>query len=325
MRGPDTPLKPAAGTYRIALLGDSFIEAFEVPYQQTVGEVVERRLSAARGTPVEVLNFGVGGYGTTQELLTLRHEVWKYSPDLILLAVTTGNDISDNYRPLSQGSYRPFYEYQGSRLVLDTTFLGSSEYRSRTLWTRRLLGLVNHSRLVQLVNRVRHTRRKGDRQANVRRPGRRAGTAGRSADATQHAGVAGGLAGHRGSAPSDAGRVSRQEHAVGCRHADGGIQVTPLPTRKSDSSQLGAKDLVLSRAATGGVRGARGNSGVEPGAPRWPGRPRSEGLFPCLSRTASASGTGAPGHEAAGELIAAWLARTDLRSQAGALNKLSSQ
>ena len=95
-------LKHPAGTLRIALLGDSYIEAFEVPFEKTAGEVLERRLSALRGTPVEVLNFGEGGYGTGQELLTLQHEVWKYSPDLVLLALTPSNDISDNYRPLKR-------------------------------------------------------------------------------------------------------------------------------------------------------------------------------------------------------------------------------
>ena len=65
-RGPDVQLEHPPGTLRIALLGDSFIEAFEVPFDSTVGEVVERRLTALRGSPVEVLNFGNGGYGTTQ-------------------------------------------------------------------------------------------------------------------------------------------------------------------------------------------------------------------------------------------------------------------
>lgn len=164
MRGPDVPLAHAPGTFRIALLGDSFIEAFEVPFDSTVGEVMARRLSALRGSPVEVLNFGVGGYGTTQELLTLRNQVWKYAPDLVVLAVTTGNDVTDNYQPLSQGAYRPYYVYQGERLVLDTSFLRSKEYRSRAVWTRRLLGVVQRSSLVQLINRVRHVSRKSERQ-----------------------------------------------------------------------------------------------------------------------------------------------------------------
>jgi len=37
MRGPDALLAKPPGTYRIARLGDSFIEAFEVPYDSTVG------------------------------------------------------------------------------------------------------------------------------------------------------------------------------------------------------------------------------------------------------------------------------------------------
>jgi hypothetical protein len=163
-RGPDVALEHPPGTLRIALLGDSFIEAFEVPFDSTVGEVVERRLSARLGRPVEVLNFGNGGYGTTQEYLALHHEVWKYSPDLILLAVTTGNDISDNYRPLRRGNYVPYHVFQGDRLVLDTSFVQAKDYRSRALWTRRLLGVVSNSRLAQLINRVRHLRVKDERQ-----------------------------------------------------------------------------------------------------------------------------------------------------------------
>ena len=163
-RGPDFVLKHPPGTLRVALLGDSFIEAFEVPFDSTVGQVVRRRLSALLKRPVEVLNFGQGGYGTTQEYLTLQHEVWKYSPDLVLLAVTTGNDISDNSRALRRGNYVPYQVFKGNRLVLDSSFTHARDYRSRALWTRRMLWVVTHSRLAQLVNRVRHLRVKGERQ-----------------------------------------------------------------------------------------------------------------------------------------------------------------
>jgi hypothetical protein len=163
-RGPEIAPAHPAGTYRIALLGDSFIEAFEVPFEKTVGEVIARRLAALSGRPVQVLNFGHGGYGTTQEMLTLEHEVWRYSPDLVLLAVTTGNDISDNYRPLKRSDYVPYFVFHGSDLVLDTSFAESRGYQSRALWTRRLLTVVQHSRLAQLINRARHLGRRGERQ-----------------------------------------------------------------------------------------------------------------------------------------------------------------
>lgn len=163
-RGPETTVKPAPGTFRIALLGDSYIEAFEVPFDETVGELLESRLATRWGTPVEVLNFGHGGYGTAQELLTLQHEVWKYSPDLVLLAVTTGNDISDNYRSLKRSDYVPYYVFRGDSLVLDSSFVQSSGFRSRARWTRRLLVVVQHSRLAQLINRSRRLNRKEERQ-----------------------------------------------------------------------------------------------------------------------------------------------------------------
>jgi hypothetical protein len=167
-RGPDIALGRSPGTIRVALLGDSFIEAFEVPFEKTFGEVLARRLSTLLGTPVEVLNFGHGGYGTTQELLTLQHEVWKYSPDLILLGMTLGNDISDNYRPLKQSDYVPYHVFRDTTLQLDSSFLQSRGYQSRALWTRNLLGLVQHSRLVQVVNRARHLRRRTEhRRRNV--------------------------------------------------------------------------------------------------------------------------------------------------------------
>src|SRR5205814_6625220 len=54
------------------------------------------------GKKIEVLNFGVSGYGTAQELLTLREQVWKYSPDIVMLAITTNNDITDNLRALKK-------------------------------------------------------------------------------------------------------------------------------------------------------------------------------------------------------------------------------
>ena len=62
-------------TVRIAVLGDSFAEAMHVPMEQTFWSLLERKLEECHAFPgkhVEVLNFGVSGYGTAQELMTLR-------------------------------------------------------------------------------------------------------------------------------------------------------------------------------------------------------------------------------------------------------------
>src|SRR5262249_58104006 len=94
---------------RIAVLGDSFIEAVHVPYEQSVCAVLQQELaqhcSVAPRQQVEVLNFGMTAYGTAQELLTLREEVWRYAPDVVVLALFTGHDLSDNSAVLDSGSY----------------------------------------------------------------------------------------------------------------------------------------------------------------------------------------------------------------------------
>jgi hypothetical protein len=120
-RGPETTIAKPAGTVRIAVLGDSFTEAQQVPEDSTFSAVIARSVAACpalRGRKVEVLNFGVNGYGTTQELMTLRHQVWQFSPDIVVLAVFTGNDIMNNSVTLETERCRPFYVYRDGEMVL---------------------------------------------------------------------------------------------------------------------------------------------------------------------------------------------------------------
>ncbi|PWT94005.1 MAG: hypothetical protein C5B55_03415 [Blastocatellia bacterium] len=98
-------------TLRIAVVGDSYAEALQVGQQNSFWALLEERLTSCVGEDlkVEVINFGVSGYGTAQELLTIRERVWSYSPDLVILAFTTGNDISDNVRELKRAADIPYF------------------------------------------------------------------------------------------------------------------------------------------------------------------------------------------------------------------------
>ena len=58
-------------------------------------------LLAPRG--VEVLNLGVGGYGTAQQLLTLEEDGLRYRPDLVVLGFFLGNDVQNNSRAIETG------------------------------------------------------------------------------------------------------------------------------------------------------------------------------------------------------------------------------
>jgi hypothetical protein len=93
-RDAERTLEKPPGTFRIAVLGDSMTEAVQVNLEQTYTQVLERRLREA-GHSVEVLNFGLMGYGPLQELLQYRQEVARYRPDVVVLATFLDNDIAD--------------------------------------------------------------------------------------------------------------------------------------------------------------------------------------------------------------------------------------
>ncbi len=151
--------KPA-NTLRVAVLGDSFIEALQVPFEESFCAVLERKLkecSATSGRNVEVINFGVSGYGTAQELITLRDHVWQYSPDIVLLAITTNNDVSDNARALKKTDEIPYFVWRDGRLIEDDSFQQTRTFRWRNSALNRVGGWFrDHLRVIQLINQAAH-------------------------------------------------------------------------------------------------------------------------------------------------------------------------
>ncbi len=151
-------LKPEK-TLRIAVLGDSMAEAVQVPMENTFWSLMEKDLEECKvinGNKVEVLNFGISGFGTGQELLTLRHKVWKYNPDIILLAFLTGNDFRNNSYHLDPNPKAPYFYYKDDQLTLDDSFNKSEYFLTRQKWHYKFLYWVyNHSRILQILNKFR--------------------------------------------------------------------------------------------------------------------------------------------------------------------------
>lgn len=103
--GPETTLEKPTGTFRIAFVGDSLTEAFQVNPEASFPRLVEGRLNDLVGkkkiealalSKVEVLNFGVTSYGTVKEAYVIEKEVLKFNPDLVVLGFFTGNDFYNN-------------------------------------------------------------------------------------------------------------------------------------------------------------------------------------------------------------------------------------
>jgi hypothetical protein len=150
--------KPA-GTLRVAVLGDSFTEAVQVPLAQTWWRLLGDRLrtDCNPGGEIEVLNFAVSGYSTAQALLAWRTYARRYSPDLAILAFFIGNDLTENLPALDAEPLRP-YLLPGAGagagagvLALDDAFLQSDAYLAATSpGGRARQWLLERSRIAQL-------------------------------------------------------------------------------------------------------------------------------------------------------------------------------
>lgn len=147
------------GLHRVAILGDSYVEARQVELGQTFPALLEDELAACRpaGAAVEVLNFGVSGYGTGQELLTWRLDASRYRPDLVLLAFFAANDLADNSAALElrgegvTGNLRPQFRLtEGALEITPPAASGPAGRRER--W---MLAAIHRFRLLELVNQVR--------------------------------------------------------------------------------------------------------------------------------------------------------------------------
>ncbi len=161
MRDRERTINKPENTYRIAFLGDSFIEAIHVPLEYTAAAIMEEKLAECpglEGKTVEVLNFGVQGYGTAQELMTLRHHVWQFSPDLVLLGFYPGNDIRNNYKPLEHDHWRPYFTLENGEWVLDDSFLNLTPPERDYYATSRVdylpQWLLRRSRILRLVRQA---------------------------------------------------------------------------------------------------------------------------------------------------------------------------
>jgi hypothetical protein len=178
LRDREHAIAKPADTVRIALLGDSYCEAFQVPMEQTFWWLLQQQLEACdqfKGKHVEIINFGVSGYGTAQEFITLRQKVWQYSPDMVILLMTTNNDISDNVRSLKKTDQIPYFYYRGDELVEDDSFRDAAQYRWRAVsgvgrWFRDNLRLVQLGYEAQLLMKTKLDERRARQQMTISAP-----------------------------------------------------------------------------------------------------------------------------------------------------------
>lgn len=162
-RDIERPKAKPAGVVRIAVLGDSFMEAIQVAREDSFAVKLQEELGSCEPfskQPVEVLNFGVSSYGTAQELVTLRYRARDYDPDIVLLAFLPSNDVRNNSKALEDWKQRPFFALEGDELVIDNSFRDDAGFKRRKQRTEATAFLLD-LRLHQLTRKVRDGRYQG--------------------------------------------------------------------------------------------------------------------------------------------------------------------
>ena len=104
------------GTYRIAVVGDSFVAGLEVPMKKRFPRLLEKQLAKSTGKKIQVMNFGVRTISPAAEVQIYNTKVRQFHPDLVLMHIYLGNDLGDDdafYRdhfpdPLIDGSEKEF-------------------------------------------------------------------------------------------------------------------------------------------------------------------------------------------------------------------------
>jgi lysophospholipase L1-like esterase len=86
------------GTYRIAVLGDSVTVGWGVTREHTYPHLMEAMFHEA-GKRVDVMNLGVMGYNTIQEVETLRVKGLAFAPDLAIVGYVLNDELVKGQGP----------------------------------------------------------------------------------------------------------------------------------------------------------------------------------------------------------------------------------
>jgi hypothetical protein len=139
--------------FRILVLGDSYIEAFQVQLEDSFTAQLETMLNAhASSTRFEVLSLGQSGFGTADEYVRYLNFGVAYNPDLVIVAFLTGNDFRNNSKILNRNSVGFYYTFdRNHKLVLDRSLVDA--YENDLSSAKRLIEkLKTKSHLLSLIS-----------------------------------------------------------------------------------------------------------------------------------------------------------------------------
>ncbi len=166
LRDGDYAREKSEGTRRVLVFGDSFAEGWGVEVEESLSKRLEMCLRERGDGAAEVINFGVAGYGTDQELLLFEKLGRHYQPDIVVV-LFYGNDLWNNASRRGIGAergYKPFFSLgRNGRLALAgtpvtrTAYWDELSYSGGTWRTRLDRYLHSHWHLYVLLEKALRT------------------------------------------------------------------------------------------------------------------------------------------------------------------------
>lgn len=111
------PMKKPDNVYRIAAIGCSRTFGYGVNMQESYPKVLENILGQRIDDNIEVMNFGVNGYGLDQMALNYSKNIRKYDPDLVILQLY-GPSILRTYYTRIWRTNKPTFKMINNKLKL---------------------------------------------------------------------------------------------------------------------------------------------------------------------------------------------------------------
>jgi hypothetical protein len=117
LREREVMLAKPAGARRVLVLGDSFAFGVGLDLDERFSDVLDRALP----DDVEVINAGVPGWGTDQEMLFYESSLRRLRPDVVVLTFLGQNDVVNNAlrSPLIESGTKPRFTCEEDSLVME--------------------------------------------------------------------------------------------------------------------------------------------------------------------------------------------------------------
>jgi hypothetical protein len=148
LRDDEIPLAKPAGERRILALGDSFTFALGVRFEDLYVQQLEALLAKQHpGERIQVINAGIAGYNTRQELIRLLVQGFALSPDVITIGFYF-NDLVGNEEPLPDLATTPMIDPDDSAPVAGLQHALPSWIRDRLRRSVLLYQIVIRSKML---------------------------------------------------------------------------------------------------------------------------------------------------------------------------------